>query len=1205
MGSSFLSSVLRAAALLPLALLVIACGAPVAASEGGAVSWEPLAPPEAGQEAPTRFVAVPPEESGLSRVNRYDDPRMWGELYREFTLGAVGSGVAAGDFDNDGRPDLFAVSKTGQNRLYRQVEPFVFEDVAEAAGILGPQSWSVGATFVDIDGDGWLDLYVCHFDAPNRLYVNQGDGTFAERAAAYGIDVRDASVMGAFADYDRDGDMDLYLQTNILDYRRNFKGRPDYLFRNEGDGSFADVTGEAGIWGISQGHSATWWDYNNDGWPDIYVANDFENSDRLYRNNGDGTFTDVLAEVAPHTSYFSMGSDFGDINNDGLVDFLVGDMAATTHYKDKTGMAEMGRGIWEMERVDSLFPMYMRNALYLNTGVERFGEVAYLAGLDATDWTWAVKFADLDNSGFVDLFVTNGNIRNFIDADLLDKQKVVTSLAGLARLFRNAPPLRERNLAFRNEGELRFENVSEEWGLDHLGVSFGATIADFDRDGRLDLVTNNLDEPLALYRNVGPGAAAGLLVRLEGRASNAYGVGARLTLETERGPQTRQIFLARGALSSDEPLAHFGLGPDEEAGPLTVHWPSGRRQTVEGVSPGRLYTLVEPDGPAELPEPREAPVPDYRETAQFEERSQALGLDVELPESKFNDLAEQPLLPRRLSRLGPGLAWAELEDGGRALAVGGTAGHPDLLLVEGADGRFAPGDRLKGDGRAASETLPLLWLDADADGRLDLYAGSGSVERDPGHPSYADRLYLGQDDGRLAPAPADALPDTRQSAGAAAAADFDADGRLDLFVGGRAVPGEYPKTPRSSLLRNEGGAFVDVTEELAPGLAETGMVTAAVWSDATGDGRPDLLLAREWDSVALFENTAEGLVEATEEAGFAPYKGWWNSIAAADFNGDGRMDYAVGNAGLNTKYRASPERPTMLFSGVFDASGKTRLIEAQYEDGDDKLYPIRPLSKLRYSLPDFEDKFDSFDAYARSTIEEIFPGEALAGARRLEATTLESGVFLSQRDGSFAFRPLPRLAQAAPAYGIAAQDFDGDGRVDLYLAQNSHSPEPTTGRFAGGISLLLRGDGEGGFAPAPAHESGLVVKGDAKALVVADLHGDGWPDAIVSQNKGPLRVFANRGVPGRNSFSVSLQGPPGNPEAVGARVTVERRDGTASAAEIRSGSGYLSQSQRAAFFGYGDANAPEAIAVRWPDGETSRHPFEAGIPAVVLRHPGL
>ena len=571
------------------------------------------------------FTKISPQVSGLLTQNDYDDPSMWGSRYMVFSQGAVGTGLAAGDYDGDGRPDLYVVSKTEPNKLFRQVGDFEFEDVTDKAGVPGGRFWGTGATFVDIDNDGDLDLYTCQYFDANHLYINQGDGTFKERAKNFNLDVWSSSVMAYFSDYDRDGDLDVYVVTNslILESTLEYSAAdPDYLFRNNGDQTFSDVTRQSGVQHNGQGLAAVWWDFNLDGWPDLYVANDNVDEDHLYRNNGDGTFTDVLKASVPHTAYFSMGADFGDIDNDGLFDLFVADMQSTTHFKRKVMMGEMG-GPLARQFDRQPVPQYMRNALYLNTGTERFMEGAYLYGIASTDWTWSVKFGDLDNDGRLDLHVTNGMIRSFIDADM-DKRLRDTTIEEEARIMKESPVLRESNLAYRNDGSPRFEEVSQLWGLNHFGVSFGAVFVDFDRDGNLDIAVNNYQESVTLYRNNLGEAHNRALFELRGSVSNSHGIGSTVTLESDSGKQIRYLSPARGIFSSDEPVVHFGLGTDQKINRLVINWPSGHRQEFTDLSPNRRYVVREPEG--EVRESR--PVRDEEPSPLFEEVSAKYGLNI-------------------------------------------------------------------------------------------------------------------------------------------------------------------------------------------------------------------------------------------------------------------------------------------------------------------------------------------------------------------------------------------------------------------------------------------------------------------------------------------------------------------------------------------------------------------------------------------------
>jgi hypothetical protein len=1204
-----------------------------------------LAEPEVTQTS--AFKQLLPEQTGVEFVNVIDTTHPRKYLYFS---GTSGGGIAIGDVDADGRPDLYFVNGPGENRLYRQVERMRFEDVTDQAGVAGGDAWGTGATMADVNNDGWLDIYVCNYDSPNLLFINRGDGTFLEQGVLYGVDVVDASMMATFADYDRDGDLDFHLLT--YRYMRP-EGRPadppiievegerqiapgfekyytidneapgfapvaraDGLFRNEGE-RFTDVTEEAGIVGLWHGLSATWWDYNRDGWPDLYVANDFADPDQFYHNNGDGTFREISRESIPSTSWFSMGADSGDVNNDGLPDLLVADMSATTHFKQKVMMGEMGQN---QKLLETEPRQYMRNTLLVNTGTERFMELAFMAGLDSTDWTWTVKLADLDNDGWLDAYFTNGSPRNFIDADIPFSPQMLIGRTNWD-LYEDSPPLKEANLAYRNRGDFAFDDASEAWGLNHVGISLAAAHADLDRDGDLDLVVANFDEPVSIYRN-DASQGNGVLIQLEGVSSNRFGLGARLTAETSGGAQVRYHNPTGGFLSSNEPLVHFGLGGSDEVTRLTIDWPSGHRQSFANLPVDRFYTITEPVGQrkegekgrmgegetdqggahASLPFSPSPPLPvsarPKGDVGPLFERSDALANAVHR-EHPFDDYQRQPLLPCKHSQLGPGLAWGDFDGDGRDdLYVGGGAGEPGQLWISDENGAFRRQDIQAFKDDAAHEDMGAVWLDVDADGDLDLYVVSGGVEFEPGDQRLADRLYVNDGRGQLSRAK-HALPDLRSSGGPVVAADFDRDGDVDLFVGGRVIPGQYPLAPESFLLTNEQGNFVDATEQVAPGLKEAGMVTSALWSDADADGWLDLLVTYEWGPIRYYWNNKGALVDHTTAAGLDDRTGWWQGIAGGDFDHDGDVDYVVTNFGLNTKYHATVDKPALLYYGDFDGSGRMQLVEAEFED--ETLFPVRGKSCSTKAMPFLAERFSTFRSFAAASLVDIYTPTCLDNAHRFAANTLESGLLRNQGNSMFRFETLPRLAQAAPGFGAIVRDLDLDGNQDIYFVQNFYSPQPETGRMAGGLSLLLRGDGNGDFEPVWPRESGLVVPGDAKSLTAADINQDGLTDLVVGVNDGPVETFVRRGPTTTKTLTLRLIDSHGAPSAPGARMVVRFTSGAARTFETYAGGGYLSQSSPSQVVALPNGDAIDAVEVTWPDGTKSTHKNEGWNAVVQLR----
>lgn len=1187
-----------------------------------------------GQGQP-RFLRRSPGETGLQFENLFDWQHPRKHLYPH---GYAGGGVTVGDYDGDGRPDLFFTSQTGRDRLFRQVERLKFEDVTDAAGLAQESDWGTGASFVDIEGDGDLDLFVANYDAPNRLYVNLGNGRFEERAEAMGLAFRGASIMAAFADHDGDGDLDMYLVTNrlypppeldqpklefpggkanlapgqeesfILQERiidgeaQKFVanvGQRDRLYENLGDGRFRETSKAAGISGNHPGLSATFWDADGDGDADLYVCNDFWEPDRFYRNEGDGRFVDIVEQAVPHTPWFSMGSDFADINGDGHMDFLAADMSATTHFMSKIMMGNMNDSRWFL--ISAQPRQYMRNALYLGTATPHFMEVGWMAGLASTDWTWSVKFGDLDNDGRSDLFATNGTANHSFDPDLAKELETIKAelaaknsapekiWAAQWEAYRSRPPRKERNLAKRNLGDLKFESVGAQWGLDHEGISFGAVLSDLDRDGDLDVVVSNVGEPASLFENRSSEGGR-ILVQLEGQGANTRAIGARLRLRQGEQWQTRQVFTTRGYMSANEALVHFGLGAAQSADELEITWPSGRRQTIAGVAGGMLHTVREREADTRPSSGVPAPQPLLRDV------DGASGLAVGFrPEAEFDDYERQPLLPAKMSHMGPAIAVADVDgDGDEDLFIGGSRDRPGRMFLADGKGQFAP---LAGEapwvGDAAAEDAGVAFLDVDGDGDQDLYVASGGPEHGPNHALLRDRLYLNSGDGKFVAAPKRWLPNLRDGSGAVAVADFDGDGRLDVFVAGRQVPGAYPTAPRSRLLRNTGRRLVDVTAKVAPKLASVGMITAAQWSDLDGDGDLDLALALDWGPIRVFINERGRLQDRSDALGLSSELGWWTSLRSADIDEDGDFDLIALNAGLNTKYKASAKKPQRLYYGDFEGDGRKHVVEAK--GGSKAELPVRGLSCSSAAMPFIAEAMDgSYRNFAGASLEQIYPEDKLARALKLEANQLSHGIWRSQLAESgelkFVFEPLPRMSQVAPGYGCIVDDLDGDGRLDLMFGQNFYEREPETGRWDGGLGATLLG-AKGKLEWLANGASGFVVPGDASAMVRVHAGPGTAASWVVGRNdRAPASFLRAREFQRR---TLQLVGPKGNPTGIGARVEAVYASGRRVVREVSAGAGYLSQSSPRLEFVDTEGDRIALYSVRWPDGSKTEMVAEA------------
>ena len=1171
------------------------------------------------------FTTLMPDQTGLTAVNKMDLEHPMNFMYHS---GVTTGGVIVADFDGDGKPDIFFAGSTTPNRLYRQTGDLKFADITASAGpIDGGENWGTGAAVGDVNGDGRLDIYVCNYMRPNQLYLNMGPGpkgepvVFKEVSLLSGLDAIDCSHSAVFFDYDGDGRLDMYLLTNRIEdpdgtpkempiikhsdgtvsikpeaekfygvWRYDYDnwgtesiGTPDRLYHNEGNGPdgvprFKDVTANSGISGRGDGLSVTVWDFNGDGKPDIYVGNDFIATDKLYRNNGDGTFTDVAPEMIPHTSWFSMGADFGDIDNDLLPDFMVGDMSVTTHYKAATTMGVMG-GI-DLKRATNGKPsQHMQNILLLNTGEGHFREGARLFGLSSTDWTWAVKFADFDNDGWLDIYCTNGISRHMNDSD---KMVTIEMLRGkhMFDFFKEGPMRTEMHRAFRNTHDAKFEDTSAAWGLDHVGVTYGAAYADLDRDGDLDLVTVNLEEPNFIYRNDSQDGQR-VLIKLVANGANPFAFGATVTIRTASGSQTRQLEPQTGYLSCNEPLIHFGLGKDTVIEELTIRWPAAGEQRIKGLKAGMFYTIAQPANGGDPVTPPPVISPMFT-------KSEALSTLKNKDTGSEVDFKKQPLLPFALSQLGPVLAWGDVNgDGLDDFYIGGSAGEIAEMRMNNGSGKFVAKweDAFRAD--KDCEDAGAVFFDADGDGDLDLFVASGSNEFEARAKSSRSRLYLNDGKGTFKLAPAGAIPEWLEFASAVCVADYDRDGKPDIFVGARTVPGEWPKVGKSLLLHNESSAgvvkFTDRTSAVE-GLGNVGLVTAAMWTDTNGDGWPDLLVATEWGPVALFQNEKGKLVDRTKQAGLAAVTGWWRGLAAIDIDHDGDLDFVATNLGLNTKYpQATAKRPQLMFVGDLDGTGAAKIVEVVREG--EKLFPDRSRPIWLGELPALKEKLPTHAAWGKATLDEIFPPERLKKATRYEATELQNGIFVND-GGKFTFRPFERIAQIAPGNSPVVCDFDGDGNPDLFLSQNSFSSIAEIPRFDGGLGQLLLGDGKGGFRAVAIREAGIAVPGDAKSASFSDLNGDGKPDVIVTVNNGAAAAFLNQS----NAKWLRVNVPAAN--AAGTRLTLKRGALPAQLIELHAGSGYLAQDSATAFFGLGEKDTPGTITVVWPDGSTSETAYD-------------
>ena len=1064
------------------------------------------------------FERLDPADTGVAFENRLDESPAFNII--SYLYYYNGGGVAAGDVNGDELPDLYFTANEGPNALYlNRTEPggpIRFEDVTEVAGVGGTSEWDTGVALADVNGDGRLDVYVSALGGVvakrgrNELFLNEGpgpDGTprFREAAAEVGLDFEGYGTQAAFFDYDRDGDLDVYLLNHAVHTERSYSSLArarardersgDRLYRNEtiseggaeGTTRFVEVTEEAGLWSGSSGYglSVVTADLDGDAWPDLYVGNDFHENDFLYLNNRDGTFREVANTALRHSSRFSMGADAGDVDGDGRADLVVVDMLPRRQAIRAVSGGEESADVAEIKMGLGYLAQTARNTLQLNRGlgadsVPRFSDVAYFAGIEATDWSWSSLLVDLDLDGRRDLFVTNGIWRRPNDLDFINFasnaaiQRDVE--AGISEenmdLLGRMPQVAVPNEAFRNLGGARFEDVGLAWGLADEDFSNGAATADFDGDGDLDLAVNNVNGPASLYVNrAADRGATSITVTLVGEGPNTGGTGARVTVETDSLEQTAEAFPTRGFLSSVDPRLVFGLAGAPSAARVRVDWPDGRSQTLQNVPAGSL-TLRQADGLPDEPPPAAFPEP------LFTDVTRSLAPAWTHRENRFQDFGRERLTPQVFSTLGPALAVGDVDgDGLDDVFVGGAKLQPGALFLQTANG-FAPtrADPWRAD--SLGEDVVAEMFDADGDGDLDLYVGTAGNEFWGESDALRDRLYLGDGRGGFARAPRGALPDLFTQTGAVAPHDVDGDGDLDLFVGGHTVAREYGMPAESALLINDGnGRFENQTRTWAPQLERVGMVAGAAWADLDGDGGDELVVVGEWMAPTAFRNTG-GRLEPLD-LGLGEASGWWNAVAARDLDGDGDTDLALGNLGLNSIVRASAERPARLWLDDFDDNGALDGLFTVFQDGDD--YPIVPVTTLQAQFPTLRRQYPTATAFGARTPEDLFGRQAREATQRT-ASTFASSVAINDGAGRFDLAPLPNLAQFEPAYALLADDLDGDGVVDLLLGGGLLTVPPERGRYDAGYGALLLGSGDGRFRAAADVGRALALDGEVRAF---------------------------------------------------------------------------------------------------------------------------
>lgn len=1097
---------------------------------------EPVVAEDKKATAEPVFKRVSSDHSGVTFKNIVDENA--NNFFDVFAYVYNGGGVGIGDINNDGLSDIYFTGNEVPNKLYLNQGNLKFKDITEAAGVVGNGKWNNGVTMVDINADGFLDIYVCKGgwretaeQRRNLLFVNQGDLTFKERAHDYGLDDPGYSIHASFFDMDNDNDLDLYVTNRpdsfdlpLTEMVRQKKLSPsqsrDKLYVNE-NGKFREKGLQSGITNnFGYALSVVTSDLNNDGYTDIFVANDFAEADYMYINQKNGTFKEQIKKATNHISMYSMGTDVADINNDGWEDIMVSEMLPEDYKRSKVSMPSMDvEGFYEIVN-GGMHKQYMHNALHLNQGNLFFSEISQLSGVAKTEWSWSTLLSDFDNDGNRDIFVANGYKRDVFDGDA--KQKLSEFVKANMHKY-NSPeemlekgfkefidvyaPIKVRNYLFKNKGGLQFENVSELWGFDAPSFSNGAAVGDLDNDGDLEMVVNNLDDEAFVYENTSASKNNYLKIKLNGPSGNGNGIGVKVTLHANGQQQYFENKVVRGYLSSVDPIVHFGLGKSEKADSLTVKWNDGKESMLTNVKSNQLIEVRY----AEAGKRRDN---DTRHNPMFVERTETLLTSTfNHRENNVNEYREQVLLPHMFSRSGPFIAKGDINnDQEEDFFVGGAAGQPGIVYIQ-RNGKFLPKEDAVFKTDKAFEDMGASLFDADGDSDLDLYVVSGGAEFEQGSKMYQDRLYINDGSGNFTKAQ---MMNTVSSGSCVVPFDVDSDGDLDIFRGGHVVAGTYPKAPKSYLLTNDKGKFVDNTKRLAPALDQVGMVTSATSVDLNGDKKLELVIVGEWMPVKIFGHVADKFADISATFHLENTSGWWSAITADDLDGDGDQDLILGNIGENYKFKASAEKPFQVFAKDFDGNGTNDVFLARYYNNN-RLVPIRGKECTSQQMPVIAEKFPTYLSFAESDLPTIL-GKDIENSIHYEAQLFSSVILVNEKD-RLTVKKLPVDAQLSSVNAIIARDFDNDGKKDLLVAGNKFDVEVETTPADASPGLYMKGNGDLTFTCFKPHESGFFAPYNVKAM--QHLKGkNGWT-IILGVNNESIRLFSS-GTPALTTRDLAL-----------------------------------------------------------------------------------